>query len=75
MAELDELADENIMKIEAKIPFFFCSKIINLSFNGLAYNTRDHFANCQRHSHRQNQDVSEYSYQKIEANCQIIFFL
>ena len=23
-------------KIEAKIPFFFCSKIINLSFNGLA---------------------------------------
>ena len=24
-------------------------------------------------SHRQNQDVSEYSYQKIEANCQIIY--
>ena len=24
--------------------FFFCSKIINLLFKGLAYNTREHFA-------------------------------
>ena len=33
-------------KIEAKITFFFCSRIINLSFNGLAYNKREHFAHC-----------------------------
>ena len=46
MAELDELADENIMKIEAKITFFFGSRKINLSFNGLAYNTRKDFAHC-----------------------------
>ena len=30
--------------IEAQITFFFRSKIINLSFNGLAYNTGEHFA-------------------------------
>ena len=54
--------------------FFFCSKIINLSLNGLAYNTHEHFARCQRHSRRWNQDVSEYSYQKTEANCQITIF-
>ena len=29
-------------KIEAKITFFFFSKIINLSFNGLAYKKREH---------------------------------
>ena len=33
-------------KIEAKITIFFCSKIINLSFNGLANNMREHFAHC-----------------------------
>ena len=56
--------------------FFFCSKIINLSLNGLAYtgNTHKHFARCQRHSRRWNQDVSEYSFQKTEANCQITIF-
>ena len=70
MAELDKPADEK--KIEAKITFF-CSRIINLSFNGLAYNSSEHFTNCWRHSHRWNQDVSEHSYQKIEANCKITF--
>ena len=45
MAELDEPADENIIEIEAKITCF-CSRIINLSFNCLAYNTRKDFANC-----------------------------
>ena len=34
------------LKIEAKITFFFRSKMINLSFNGLAYNTGEHFAHC-----------------------------
>ena len=43
MAELDKPADEK--KIEAKITFF-CSRIINLSFNGLAYNSSEHFTNC-----------------------------
>ena len=32
------------LKIEAKITFFFRSKIINLSFNGLKYNMGEHFA-------------------------------
>ena len=29
---------------QLKVTFFFCSKIINLSFTGLAYNKREHFA-------------------------------
>ena len=33
-------------KIEAKITIFFCSRIINLSFNGWTYNTRQHFVHC-----------------------------
>ena len=35
-------------KIEAncKITIFFCSGIINLLFDGLAYNTSGHFAHC-----------------------------
>ena len=45
MAELDKLADGN--KIENRSQnniFFFGSRIINLSFNGLAYIvTREHF--------------------------------
>ena len=47
MAELDEPADEN--KIENKSQnniFFFCCRIINLSFNSLAYNTRERFVHC-----------------------------
>ena len=31
------------LKVEAKITFFFRSKIINLSFNGLAYNMANIF--------------------------------
>ena len=45
--KLDEPADKS--KIENRSQnnfFFFCSRIINLSFNGLAYNTREHFAHC-----------------------------
>ena len=34
------------LKIEAQITFFFRSKIINLSFNGLAYNMGQHFSYC-----------------------------
>ena len=35
-------------KIEAnfQITIFFCSAIINLLFDGLAYNTSEHFAHC-----------------------------
>ena len=42
------------LRIEAQITFFFRSKIINLSFNGLAYNMGEHFAH---HFYRRNQDV------------------
>ena len=73
MAELDEPADENQIENRSQNNIF-CSRIINLSFNALAYNTREHFAHCYRHSQRRNQDVSEYSYQKIEANCKITSF-
>ena len=34
------------LKIEAKITFFFRSKIINLSFNGLTYNMGEHIVHC-----------------------------
>ena len=45
MAELDEPADENIIE-NRRQNNIFCSRIINLSFNGLAYNTRKDFAHC-----------------------------
>ena len=48
LAELDELAEENKVENRSKNNIFFRSRIINLSFNGLAYclayNTREHFA-------------------------------
>ena len=45
MAELDEPVDEN--RIESRSQNnIFCSRIINHSFNGLADNTREHFAHC-----------------------------
>ena len=31
---------------QLKVTFFVCSKIVNLSFNGLAHNKREHFAHC-----------------------------
>ena len=46
MAELDELADENMIENRSQNNIFFGSRIINLSFNGLAYNTRKDFAHC-----------------------------
>ena len=47
MAELDEPADENIIENRSQNNiFFFGSRIINLSFNGLAYNTRKDIAHC-----------------------------
>ena len=51
--------------IEAKITFFFCSRVINLSFNGLTYNTRE------------TEGISIFLNtltKKIEANCKITFF-
>ena len=45
MAELDEPADKNIIENRSQNNFF-CSRIINLSFNGLAYNMRKGFAHC-----------------------------
>ena len=47
---------------------FFFTRIFNLSFNGLAYNTREHCVHCKRHFHRRNQGVSEYSYQRNGSN-------
>ena len=41
MAELDEPADENQIENRSQNNIF-CSRIINLSFNALAYNTREH---------------------------------
>ena len=47
MTELDEPADETIIKNRRQNNIFFCSRIINFSFNGLAYNTRkNQFAHC-----------------------------
>ena len=47
MAELDEPADENLIENRSQNNiFFFCSRIINLSFNGMTYNTRKDFAHC-----------------------------
>ena len=45
MAELDEPADKNIIENRSQNNIF-CSRIINLSFNGLAYNMRKGFAHC-----------------------------
>ena len=63
MAELDEPADENQIENRSQNNIF-CSRIINLTFNGLACNMREHFAHCYRHSHRRNQDISEYCCRK-----------
>ena len=47
MAELDEPADENIIENRSQNNiFFFLQCIINLSFNGLAYDMRKDFAHC-----------------------------
>ena len=37
--------------------FFAVGRIINVSFNSLAYNTHKHLAHCYCYSHRGNQDV------------------
>ena len=63
------------MKIEAKITFFFGSKIINLLFNGLAYNTVEHFLVVNVILTDGVRLFSENSYQKIEASGKITFFL
>ena len=70
MAELDEPADENQIENRSQNNIF-CSRIIILSFNGLAYNMREHFAHCYRHSHRQFLNTLT---EKIEANCKITIF-
>ena len=62
------------LKIEAKITFFFGSKIINLLFNGLAYNTGEHFLVVNVILTDGGRMFSENSYQKIEANGKITFF-
>ena len=47
MAELDEPADKNKIENRSQNNIFFCSRIINLSFNGLAYIVkREHFTHC-----------------------------
>ena len=46
MAELDEPADDNKIENKSQNNIFFFSRIINLSFNSLAYNTRERFVHC-----------------------------
>ena len=48
-------------KIEAnfQITIFFCSGIINLLFDGLAYNTSGHFAHCS-YLPRNSQNIRTY---------------
>ena len=60
-------------EIEAKITFFFRSKIINLLFNGLAYG-REHFLVVHVILTDGVRMFSENSYQKIEANGKITSF-
>ena len=50
--DIDNFITENGNRIEAncKIIFFFCSGIINVLFDGLAYNTSGHFAHCSHFS-------------------------
>ena len=62
------------LKIEAKMTFFFGSKIINLLFNGLAYNKVEHFLVVNVIFTDGVRMFSENSYQKIEANCKKTFF-
>ena len=45
MAELDEPAEEPNFNLFESFGLFQ-RQIINQSFNGLAYNTREHFAHC-----------------------------
>ena len=54
MTELDEPGMNLILTIENRLTIenksqnnnFFCRRIINLSFNGLIYNTCEHFVHC-----------------------------
>ena len=50
--DIDNFITENRNRIEAncEIYIFFCSGIINLLFDGLAYNTSGHFAHCSHFS-------------------------
>ena len=56
-------------KIEAnyKITIFFCSGIINLLFDGLAYNTSGHFAHCSYFSSPLKGSEQYYATRKISA--------
>ena len=46
--DIDNFITENRNKIEANWIFFFCSGIIKLLFDGLAYITSGHFAHCSQ---------------------------
>ena len=46
----DEDIDRNRIEANCKITFFFCSGIINLLFDCLAYNTTGHYAHCSHFS-------------------------
>ena len=56
-------------KIQAncKIIYFFCSVIINLLFEGLAYNTSGHFAHCSYFSWPLRGSEKYYATRKISA--------
>ena len=56
-------------KIEAnfQITIFFCSGIINLLFDGLAYNTSGHFAHCSYFSEPRRGEEKYHPTRKISA--------
>ena len=64
------------LKIESKKTFLFWiyGKIINLSFNGLVYNMREHFAHCEWILTDGIRMFLNTLTKKIEANFQIAIF-
>ena len=73
MAELDELGDEPNFDLFGSFGLdFFRDDELLLTEANLTEQTET--TEQTEHFHRRNQAVSEYSYQKIEANCKITIF-
>ena len=73
MAELDEPADENQIENRSQNNIF-CSRIINLSFNALAYYTREHLLIVNVILKDGIRMFLNTLTKKIEANCKITSF-
>ena len=67
--DIDNFVTENQNRIEAncKIIYFFCSGIINLLFDGLAYITSGHYAHCLHFSSSLGGSEKYYATRKISA--------